>query len=223
MENTFSLTRRRALGLAATGLALPFLSSRAFAETSPVLVELFTSQGCSSCPAADRFAAKLMTQPDTMVVSLNVDYWDYLGWKDTLAKPSYTKRQMDYAHARGDMDVYTPQMVINGGAHAVGSNQDEVEAAIAAARAKSPALALSVKVSETAIDLTLPSKIAGNATLWMMSIAPKIDVKITRGENAGKVITYNNVAQTMTKIADWNSADTTLRLPRSKKIENEYD
>jgi hypothetical protein len=220
MENSFTLTRRKALGLGATALAMPFLAKPAFAETSPVLVELFTSQGCSSCPAADQFAGKLMNRPNIMMVSLNVDYWDYLGWKDTLAQPAYTKRQMDYAHARGDMDVYTPQMVINGSTHAVGSNQDAVAAAIASARSKSPAMTLVVEAFTKNLKVSLPKSISGDATLWAMSIARKVDVKIQRGENSGKVITYNNVVQKLAKLATWSASDTQLIFPRNPNVEN---
>ena len=136
MENNLNLNRRHVLGLTAAGLTLPFITTKASATAAPVLVELFTSQGCSSCPPADKLAAELMKQPGVTVVSFNVDYWDYLGWRDTLAKPEYTTRQMDYAHSRGDNDVYTPQMVINGAAHVVGSNQTAVVDAIASARHK---------------------------------------------------------------------------------------
>ncbi len=191
------------------------MSGSAFAETSPVMVELFTSQGCSSCPAADRLAGLMMAQPGIMVVSLNVDYWDYLGWKDTLAKPEYTKRQMDYAHARGDMDVYTPQMVINGTAHAVGSNQSSIESAIAKARRQSPLANLVVNVRPKSVDVTMPAKLSGAATLWLMALAPKVNVKIERGENSGKSITYNNVVLQLSKLSTWNGTDQQITLSRS--------
>lgn len=194
------------------GLAAPFLITAAKAATAPILLELFTSQGCSSCPPADAFAAQLVNNPNLKVISLNVDYWDYLGWKDTLAMPEFTRRQMDYAHARGDMDVYTPQMVINGKAHAVGSNHSEVEAAIAAAQ---PATELQVAVSDREFKITLPNPTSIEATLWMMKIAPQVDVNIERGENAGKLMTYHNVVRKMTKLATWNGTDKILNVPHS--------
>jgi hypothetical protein len=218
MENSILLTRRKALGLAAAGLVAPSLISSAFAATSPVLVELFTSQGCSSCPAADQLAGLLMTQPNISVVSLNVDYWDYLGWKDTLAKPEYTKRQMDYAHARGDMDVYTPQMVINGAAHAVGSNQTAVEDAIANARRHAPVAALTARATDKDIMIDGIPKVSGEATLWLMSVSPKVDVKIERGENAGKSITYSNVARQLIKLGSLKSTDTQFGVQRSEVL-----
>lgn len=211
MENNLSFTRRRALGLAAAGLATPFIITEATAASAPVLVELFTSQGCSSCPPADRLAGTLANQPGVEVVSLNVDYWDYLGWRDTLASPAHTKRQMDYAHVRGDTDVYTPQMVINGQAHVVGSNVSAVKSAIANAR---PALVLNISATENDIKIDMPKGDAGNATLWVMSIAPAVNVKIGRGENVGSTITYHKVVRKLSNVATWNGASSTITMPR---------
>jgi hypothetical protein len=97
----------------------------------PVIVELFTSQGCSSCPPADAFLEELKAGPGVVALSYHVDYWDYLGWRDTLGSPEYSQRQYDYAKSRGDMNVYTPQTIINGGSHFVGSQKSKVSAGIA--------------------------------------------------------------------------------------------
>ena len=211
MEN-LSLTRRRALGLA---LASPFIVRPALAATRPVLVELFTSQGCSSCPPADKLAAELKNQPGVTVVSFNVDYWDYLGWRDTLAKPEYTTRQMDYAHARGDNDVYTPQMVFNGEAHAVGSNQSAVANSISKARQKPATVALQLSATEKELIVNLPKGDAGaEATLWILAVAPAVTVKIERGENTGKTITYHNVVRKLVPAGMWDGTATTLKFPR---------
>jgi hypothetical protein len=207
MENEFLLSRRKALGLAAASLLAP---TPVWAATAPVLVELFTSQGCSSCPAADQLAAELKNQPGVMVLSLNVDYWDYLGWRDTLAKKAFTKRQMDYAHARGDMDVYTPQMVVNGAAHAVGSNRSACDAAI---RVAQKAQLLEVTSSKDEMSIVMPNA-GGVATLWALTYTPSISVKIERGENAGKTIAYQNVARHLEKVANWDGKATVLKVPR---------
>jgi hypothetical protein len=210
MENDFLLTRRKALGLAVAGLSAPFTITQASAATAPVLVELFTSQGCSSCPAADKLAAELKNQPGIMVLSLNVDYWDYLGWRDTLAKKAFTKRQMDYAHARGDMDVYTPQIVINGAAHAVGSNKTACDAAI---RTAQKAQSLQLTLAKDEISIVMPN--AGEAaTLWALNYTPSISVKIERGENAGKTIAYQNVVRHLEKLASWDGKAAALKVPR---------
>jgi hypothetical protein len=215
MENNLTLTRRKALGLAAASLTAPYFASPASAATAPVLVELFTSQGCSSCPPADKLAGELIGQPGVTVVSLNVDYWDYLGWRDTLAKPEYTQRQMAYAHSRGDNDVYTPQMVVNGSFHAVGSNRSAVETAIANARRSAPAVALQIRATDNDIIIDMPNgDSASDATLWVMSIAPAVNVKIERGENAGSTITYYNVVRKLASVGSWNGSASTIKLPR---------
>ena len=216
MEIISSLTRRQALSLGAAALATPFMTTHAQAAEKAVLVELFTSQGCSSCPPADRLAATLKNRPGIQVVSLNVDYWDYLGWRDTLASPDYTKRQMDYANARGDNDVYTPQMVINGDAHVVGSNLASVDVAIAAAK-KSP-LKISVGIKATDNDLII--ELGGGAandegTLWLMAIKPKVDVKIEHGENSGSTVSYHNVVRKLVPAGTWMGKATTLMLPKN--------
>ena len=90
------------------------------------VVELFSSQGCKSCPPGDRLLSELRSTPGVLALTFHVDYWDYLGWKDTLASPDFSQRQYDYAKARGDMDVFTPQMVVNGEKQMVGNQRSEV-------------------------------------------------------------------------------------------------
>ncbi len=207
-----NLSRRSVLALGATALAFPPVAGKALAAKPPVLVELFTSQGCSSCPPADKLAGKLATRDDVVVVSLNVDYWDYLGWKDTLARAEFTKRQMDYAHARGDGDVYTPQMVINGAAHVVGSNQGPVEDAIATAAAASVAVNVSAKENELIIDIGEGA--ASEATIWLMAVNPAVEVVIERGENSGSTITYHNVVRGLVPAGMWKGTAKQIVMPR---------
>lgn len=197
------LTRRRAL---ATSFAAAFLPSTTFASTSsPVLVELFTSQGCSSCPAADKLAAELIRDPNTLVLSFNVDYWDYLGWKDTLAKPEYSQRQYDYAKTRNDGSVYTPQMVINGGAHVVGSNRRNVTEKIDESRAQSLFAKVKLSMTDQKISVEIPAaSFSGEATLWLMAVEPKVTQKIERGENSGRDIVYVNVVRNLVPAAMWS-------------------
>ena len=115
------MKRRVALSIAVVASAL--LSSAAMGAEPRAVIELFTSQGCSSCPPADKLAGELAQDPSLLVMSLPIDYWDYLGWKDTLANPGHTKRQRAYSKARGDREVYTPQVVVNGMAHVLGSDR----------------------------------------------------------------------------------------------------
>jgi hypothetical protein len=215
MEIQRPLSRRSALGFAASAVTLPFLGKASQAATAPVLVELFTSQGCSSCPPADRLAGKLAQRDDVIVASLNVDYWDYLGWRDTLAKAEYTQRQYDYARARGDGQVYTPQMVMNGALHAVGSNSSSVAKAIDQARALSSRVAMAVDVgkSEVTIDIAADDQLLGG-DVWLMAIKAKVDVPIERGENSGLNATYHNVVHRLTPAGMWKGKAQQLVLPR---------
>lgn len=214
MEHS-TLTRRKALALAASGLATSFLSRPAHADVAPVLVELFTSQGCSSCPPADKLAGKLMQQPGVIMVSFNVDYWDQLGWRDTLASPDFTERQMDYAHSRGDNNVYTPQMVINGSAYVVGSNQSAVSTAISSARRDTHLRPITFHASDTEFLIDLPDNGSKQeATLWLLAVAPSVSVEIKRGENSGKTITYHNVVRKLVPAGMWDGTATKLKLPR---------
>src|SRR5437868_13003779 len=113
------------------------------AQAEPrAVIELFTSQGCSSCPAADKLIAEYSRDPSVIALSLAVDYWDYLGWKDTLALSGHTSRQRAYAKARGDREVYTPQVVIDGAEHALGSDKAAIEKTIRQTREQSSALTL---------------------------------------------------------------------------------
>jgi hypothetical protein len=213
------LTRRHLLSLGGAALATPTLFQRAIAGVPPVLVELFTSQGCSSCPPADVLAGQLAKRSDVIVASLNVDYWDYLGWRDTLAKPEYTKRQFDYAHMRGDGQSYTPQMVINGAAHAVGSNRAAVEAAIENARGMAGRVPIALTVTKKEIQIDVAASAAfSEATVFFFAIAPAVKVNIERGENSGKSIVYHNVARHVAAVGMWKGKAATFELPRKAHI-----
>src|SRR5437588_5391572 len=121
--------------LACAVILLCATASHSSAQAEPrAVVELFTSQGCSSCPPADKLFGELAADPSLVAVSIPIDYWDYLGWKDTLADPRNTARQKAYAHARGDGQVYTPQAVVNGTLHAIGSDKTAIEHAVAETR-----------------------------------------------------------------------------------------
>lgn len=202
MEKNLALSRRSLLALAASSVMCSVAS--AAQPIDPVLVELFTSQGCSSCPPADALAAKLATDPNNIVLTFNVDYWDHLGWRDTLAKPEYSQRQYDYANIRGDGSVYTPQMIVNGNSHVVGSNKNEVQKHLAAGRKKFE-VAPSIQLTEKSIEIEIPSSsFKGDATLWLMAVQTKVTQKIERGENAGKDINYTNVVRNLVPAAMWN-------------------
>ncbi|MFT3987936.1 DUF1223 domain-containing protein [Aestuariivirga sp.] len=188
--------------------------SLAAAENS-VVVELFTSQGCSSCPPADAFLGELAKQPHVVALSYHVDYWDYLGWKDTLGKPEFSQRQYDYAHARGDMDVYTPQMIVNGSDHLVGSDRAKAAGAIESA-AKSGhimPLTLSEKDMELIVDIGAGSS-KGETTLWVLPVVAEETVKILKGEIAGQDISYVNIVRAAIPAGMWNGEAKTVALPK---------
>ena len=181
------------------------------------VVELFTSQGCSSCPPADRLAEKLATQSDILMLSLSVDYWDYLGWKDTLADPAFSERQRAYANKRGDRAVYTPQMVINGQEHVVGSNAGQVAAALK--RTTKLTAGVSLRKSEMGIEAKVSGDLpAGKkmATVFFVSLSAREEVAIGRGENAGATVTYTNVVQKIQPIGMWSGGEDVFRMPKSE-------
>ena len=173
------------------------------------VVELFTSQGCSSCPPADRVLAQLARDPATLAISFPVDYWDYIGWKDTLAAPLFTARQQAYASADGKRQVYTPQAVINGLAEVVGSDLDAIKRAERDTGKNGGVLSapLSVTRHGDAIDIAIgatPEHMDRGASVYLVAIASSRTVAVKRGENAGATLTYANVVRAMTKIGEWS-------------------
>ena len=151
--------KARPVACVLTAVALSALSGAAVAGEPRAVIELFTSQGCSSCPPADKLLGELAHDPSVIALSLPVDYWDYLGWKDTLALRGHSIRQRGYAETRGDRAVYTPQAVVNGVVHALGSDKAAIEKAIAASRARAEALSVDVlmKIDNGRVTVTLPA------------------------------------------------------------------
>ncbi len=216
----------------AHGRALPFFGclalamslalaplDRAWAEMTarPVsLVELFTSQGCSSCPPADELIGEMADDPGLLVLSLHVDYWDYLGWRDTFGSAAFTKRQRGYAADRKDGKVYTPQAVINGTTHVVGSDEAGIVDALETTSSPSN-IAIDVdKVGDQVIvTIDNPALFRGprRGTLWLASYTPQEQVEIERGENKGLLATYTHVVHKLVPVADWNGGDMTVTLP----------
>lgn len=205
------------IGWTVPGAVVAFIlaAGPGLAEPKAVL-ELFTSQGCSSCPPADKLMGELAKRDDILALTFNVDYWDYLGWKDTLGNPEHSERQRSYARGRGDGQVYTPQIVINGVDHVVGSNRRAVEAAIK----RDAGLPVSIKLMEKddAISVTVDDNgtDVGNASLWLAIYQDKVTVPIKRGENTGRTITYANVVKKLRPIAMWHGEEMVVDLPKSE-------
>ena len=210
----------RAILLAGSAMLFAWPAS---AEPRAVL-ELFTSQGCSSCPAADKLLGELAHDSSLVVISVPIDYWDYLGWKDTLALPGHAGRQSGYARVRGDRQVYTPQMVVNGAVHALGSDKAAIERAIAQSKGTGEAVSLPVSVSQADGKLTVRVPAWKNGTaqgeVWLCPVTKAVPVSIGRGENRGRTVTYFNVVRGWTKLGDWTGAAGEWSVPL-KDVERE--
>lgn len=205
-------------------VAVTSLGAPASAEPRAV-IELFTSQGCSSCPAADKLLGELAQDPSLVTMSLAVDYWDYLGWKDTLALHGHSMRQRAYADARGDREVYTPQVVINGVAHVLGSDKAAIEKAIAETRSTAAPLKIPVTVTVADGKVTVNVPASGEtkpAEVWLCPITGKAPVAVGRGENSGKTLTYNNVVRRWVKLGDWNGKAESFSMPVADLPKGEY-
>ena len=174
--------------LAALALAGPGVASL---DTPPAVVELFTSQGCSSCPPADALLGQLTEKPGVVALSYSVDYWDYLGWRDTLGSPANSERQRAYARSRGDGKVYTPQAVVDGITHVNGASEAAIEMAMrnAAKRLQDVRVPVSMRADGDTLIVDVgaaPEKSDRRAATVWLAIAKEVEtVKVARGENRG--------------------------------------
>lgn len=215
--------------IVAAGLALFSLAALAAPlqaeERLRGVVEMFTSQGCSSCPPADRVLAHYAAQDDVLALSWHVDYWNYLGWKDTFSRAEFSKRQYDYAKAFKRRGVYTPQAVVNGREHVVGSHHGEIEARLIAHATENDGLTVPLSVTRSAQTIrikaaSLPEGVVG--TLWIVYYDPERRVNIKRGENRGKAITYHNVVRETAMLGMVKSASFEVELPLAKLSEKGF-
>jgi hypothetical protein len=184
-----------------------------------VVLELFTSQGCSSCPPADKLLGDYAKRPDVLALSFNIDYWDYLGWKDTLASHDNSERQRAYAAARGDRQVYTPQLVVNGASDVVGNRSAEIDAAVAAAESAGLPVTVDLVQSDDAVSVKVgaaPSGGSRRGTIWLVLYDNSVAVPIRGGENGGSTVTYHNVVRKLRPIAMWKGEPMSIDLPKSE-------
>ncbi|MEO5866389.1 MAG: DUF1223 domain-containing protein [Sphingomonas sp.] len=176
----------------------------------PAVVELYQSQGCSSCPPADAVLNALADRRDVLALSFAVTYWDQLGWKDTFASPAFTRRQWDYARAAKRGNVATPQMIVNGSGAINGGNRAEVDAAI---RRFSRPLGEPAITSDARSVMVGAGK--GHADLWLVRYDPRtISVPIRAGENGGRTIAHRNIVRQLIRLGAWNGASVSYRLPK---------
>lgn len=180
-------------------------------RSQPVVVELFQSQGCSSCPPADAVLNALAARRDVIALNFAVTYWDQLGWKDTFAKPAFTARQWDYARSGGRASVATPQMIIDGRTAIVGSRPAEVDAQIARAAAAPAGPAIQLEGSTIVVPA---GKAATPATLWLVRYDPRtVQVAIRAGENGGRTIPHRNIVRDLVALGTWTGTAARFRLP----------
>lgn len=186
------------------------------------VLELFTSQGCASCPPADELLEKYAGRPDIVALSYSVDYWDYRGWKDTLAAHEFTERQKAYAAVHGDRQVYTPQLVVNGRRHVVGSDEGAVAAAIE--KGPKPSVPIDVDMMGDAISVSV-GKAEGKqkATLWLAVYDRHVAVPVERGENRNRTLDYYNVVRKLRPIAIWRGEPIKVDLPMADYRESNAD
>ncbi len=175
------------------------------AQQNPVVVELYTSQGCSSCPAADALLAQFDERDDIIPLALHVDYWDYIGWEDKFAKSDFTARQKGYANALGNRSIYTPQIVVNGQHDVVGNRTKDVAALIKAHKAVTTPVSL--KISRSGGILSIQAKTlknVGQTVIELVRYKPQDSVMIKRGENAGRTLPYTHIVTAWTALDQWN-------------------
>jgi hypothetical protein len=205
-----------AIALLAPGLpaATPSIGGE-FRLGPKAVLELFTSQGCSSCPKADALLDEMGKRPDVVSLAYHVDYWDYTGWQDTFGAKENTKRQHDYAAAWGSSRIFTPQLVVNGTSGVVGSKRDKVDAALAGAQ-----LPLNVELTPAAGDVLSvdiagkPSAGFGEAVVWLVTYVDRAEVDIGRGENQGQKVAYTHIVTGRQVLGMWEpDKGASLKLP----------
>jgi hypothetical protein len=192
---------------AACGL---WLAAAAQVQAEPVVVvELYTSQGCSSCPPADDFVAMLASNPQILPLALHVDYWDYIGWADKFAHPNFTDRQRAYARAVGSRTIYTPQLIIGGADRIEGFAPEETAERLRAhMEAGSPVrLTVTREGDKLVIRAEADPPLTEPVRVQLVRYKPEETVTIERGENAGKTITYTNIVTSWERLEDWSGQE----------------
>jgi hypothetical protein len=186
-------------------------------QNPKAVLELFTSQGCSSCPAADALLEDLAARPEIIALAYHVDYWDYIGWPDTFGAEEHSNRQRDYATAWGSSRIFTPQLIVNGRDGVVASRKAEVQGAVDAAALELP---VTLEATDDMLEISIPGDPGlGDAVVWLVSYLDRADVKIDRGENEGKTIAYTQIVTGRQALGMWEpGTGAHLKLPLSEVI-----
>ena len=209
--------------IAAITLFAGFGLSTSFAgeirEKPVAVLELFTSQGCSSCPPADKILSQYEGRDDIIALAYHVDYWDYIGWKDTFGSEAFSDYQRAYASAQGKSRIYTPQLMVNGQTDVVGSRSGEVARAVGAARLAVP---IDLSADDSMLNVNIgPFEGASEAIVWLVTFNKRAEVKIERGENRGSVLPYTQIVTSRQALGMWSPKDGAhIKLPLHEVLEN---
>jgi hypothetical protein len=194
-------------------VCLTLATPSAGASERPIVVELFTSEGCSSCPPADALLAKLASRPEVLALSFHVDYWDRLGWKDPFSSAAATRRQYRYAELLGLSSVYTPQIVIDGKWQAVGSDRDEVERALASAEREHEEVPIALAIDRGHAQIMLgPGREGLLAAVLLVGFDRRHVTEVTRGENGGRTLTHIDVVRSIEEVAQFDGQASTVEV-----------
>jgi hypothetical protein len=195
-------------------LYLALGSASLAAGERPVVVELFTSEGCSSCPAADALLAELATRPDVLALSFHIDYWDKLGWKDPFSSPAATRRQHRYADLLGLATVYTPQVVVDGKWQAVGSNRADVEHALGSARRSRSGVPVALALDHGQVQIELgPDVEAVLGSVLLIGFDRRHVSAVARGENRGRTLAHVDVVRSIEEVAQFTGRASVVEAP----------
>jgi hypothetical protein len=201
-------------GLLFGAVCLALGAASAGPSERPIVVELFTSEGCSSCPPADTLLSELAGRPEVLVLSFHVDYWDRLGWKDPFSSAAATRRQYRYAELLGLPTVYTPQIVVDGKWQAVGSDRDQVEHALSLARRNREEVPVALAIDYGHVRVTLgPSPQGARATVLVVGFDRRHVTEVKRGENAGRALAHIDVVRNLEEIAQSDGQDNVVEAP----------
>ncbi len=182
---------------------------------APVVVELYTAQGCSSCDKADELIARLADRPGVLALTWPVDYWDYLGWKDTFAQPSFAERQRLFDRRLGVRDVYTPQVIVGGAHQAPGADADAVETLIRQARHGRPAAPDIGFLPSGRIAVGSGPRPRGGGEVWLIRFEPRrADVEVKSGENRGRTVVQSNIVRQAVRLGSWYGKPVNLAAPQ---------
>ncbi len=183
-------------------------ATQAFPQNGPVVIELYTSQGCSSCPPADAILHDLAKRDDIIALAMHVDYWDYIGWKDTFASPEITARQHAYARTANATMVYTPQMIVNGVEHVVGSRTMQVMDLVQAHTQRSNPVDVELTRRGNRVLIRAAPATRGDYLVQLVRYIPEQTVSIRRGENAGREISYAHIVTSWDIVGRWDGRST---------------